>query len=248
MPLPIAKHNLSDEAFNYILAIIASRGYEPGAKLPSEHELSLSAGVSRNTVRTALNRLNALGILDVRHGEGYFLKDIDVDVFTNLHLPIFLEDYSNLETLTEFRIGVEPQGAALAAARATPEDREGMERVLALSRENLGDPERFALCDMEFHLLVAKASKNSIIQRSIEMLKTLYTVWLRGFVRLHGNRESNAFHHQIFEAVQAGDAAAARSRMATHLADVLRKVRQDAGGSLEPLSGGALDFSCGKKR
>ena len=234
--MSIEKINLSDETFNHILAIIASRGYEPGTKIPSENELAIVIGVSRNTVRSALNRLNALGILEVRHGEGYFLKDIDVDVFTNLQLPIMLETYSNLETLTEFRIAVESQGAALAALRATPEDLADMERTLAVSRQNLDDPELFALCDMEFHLTVAKASKNSIIYRSIEMLKTLYTVWLRSFVKVHGNRNSNDFHHQVFEHIKAGNADAARDCMTRHLTDVLRKVRMDAQPARQPFS------------
>jgi GntR family transcriptional repressor for pyruvate dehydrogenase complex len=226
--MSIEKINLANETFNHILAIIASRGYEPETKIPSENELVISLGVSRNTVRTALNRLNALGILEVRHGEGYFLKDINVDVFTNLQLPILLEAHSNLETLTEFRIGVEPQGAALAASRATPKDMESMEQALSLSRLHLDGKERYALHDMEFHLAIAKASQNSIIYRSIEMLKALYTVWLRNFVRVHGNERSNDFHHRIFKAVRAQDAEKARLSMTEHLTDVLYKVRLDA--------------------
>ncbi len=226
--MSIEKINLANETFNHILAIIAAQGYEPGTKIPSENELVISIGVSRNTVRTALNRLNALGILEVRHGEGYFLKDINVDVFTNLQLPILLEAHSNLETLTEFRIGVESQGAALAAMKATDEDLECMDRALVLSRRHMEDKERFALYDMDFHLAIAKASGNSIIYRSIEMLKALYTVWLRSFVRVHGNMRSNEFHHQIFEAIRQRDSGEARAAMTAHLTDVLCKVRIDA--------------------
>jgi len=226
--MSIERINLANETFNHILALIAAQGYEPGTKIPSENELVISIGVSRNTVRTALNRLNALGILEVRHGEGYFLKDINVDVFTNLQLPILLEAYSNLETLTEFRIGVESQGAALAAVKATAEDLESMERALNLSREHINDKERYALYDMEFHLAIAKGSGNSIISRSVEMLKALYTVWLRGFVRVHGNERSNNFHHQLFATIRNHDADTAREVMTAHLTDVLYKVRLDA--------------------
>jgi len=231
----IERINLANETFNHILAIIAAQGYEPGTKIPSESELVITIGVSRNTVRTALNRLNALGILEVRHGEGYFLKDINVDVFTNLQLPILLEAYSNVETLTEFRIGVEPQGAALAAAKATADDLESMERALSLSHEHISDKERYALYDMDFHLAIARASGNSIIARSIEMLKALYTVWLRGFIRVHGNTRSNVFHHQLFEAIRNHDADTAREVMTAHLTDVLYKVRLDAAKKPEVL-------------
>jgi GntR family transcriptional repressor for pyruvate dehydrogenase complex len=224
----IEKINLSNEAFNHILAIIAAQGYEPGTKIPSEHELVITLGVSRNTIRSALNRLNALGILEARHGNGYFLRNVDVDVFSSLQLPIFLEAHSNLETLTEFRMGVEPQGSALAALRATPDDLDSMRRALELSRRHLDDKQQFAVFDMDFHLAIAKASGNSIIHRSIEMLKALYTVWLRNFIALHGNAKSDRFHHQIFEAIRAKDADRARDVMTEHLVDVLQKVRLDA--------------------
>jgi GntR family transcriptional regulator, transcriptional repressor for pyruvate dehydrogenase complex len=224
----IEKINLSNEAFNHILAIIAAQGYEPGTKIPSEHELVIMLGVSRNTIRSALNRLNALGILEARHGNGYFLKNVDIDVFSSLQLPIFLEAHSNLETLTEFRMGVEPQGAALAALRAKTEDIESIRKSLDLSQRHLEDKKQFAVFDMDFHLAIAKASGNSIIHRSTEMLKALYTVWLGNFITLHGNAKSDSFHHQIFEAIRAKDADKAREAMTEHLSDVLRKVRLDA--------------------
>jgi GntR family transcriptional repressor for pyruvate dehydrogenase complex len=230
----IEKINLSNEAFNHILAIIAAQGYEPGTKIPSEHELVIMLGVSRNTIRSALNRLNALGILEARHGNGYFLKNVEVDVFSSLQLPIFLEAHSDLETLTEFRMGVEPQGASLAAQRAAPDDVEAMRRALELSRRHLDDRKQYAIFDMDFHLAIAKASGNSIIHRSIEMLKALYTVWLSNFIGLHGNAKSDLFHHQIFDAIAAKDADKAREIMTEHLADVLHKVRQDAARKPRP--------------
>lgn len=234
--MALEKINLADETFNHILATIAARGYEPGTKIPSENELVISIGVSRNTIRTALNRLNALGILEVRHGEGYFLKDINVDVFSNLQLPILLEAHSNLETLTEFRIGIEPQGAALAAVKAAAEDIDDMQRALELSWQHIHDKERYAVYDMDFHLAVAKASGNSIIFRSVEMLKALYTVWLRNFVRVHGNDKSNSFHTKVFEAIKNHDAENAHRHMAEHLADVLCKVRLDSTKARGPIA------------
>jgi len=232
----IEKINLCEEAFNHILAIIAAQGYEPGSKIPSESELGLTLGVSRNTIRAALNRLNALGILEARQGEGYFLKDIDVDIFANLQLPIFLEASSNLETLTEFRIGVESQGAYLAALKAEDDDLGEMESILRSAEDDLKDHERFALHDMNFHLALAKASRNSMIYRSVEMIKTLYTVWLRSFVRIHGNAESHAFHCRIFAAVSGSDAIEARTAMTEHMSDVLGKVKKDASKTTEKFS------------
>lgn len=228
--LPIEKINLCDEVFNRILTLIAAQGYIPGNKTPSEHELVKLLGVSRNTVRAALSRLNALGILEVRHGEGYFLRDINVDVFTNLQLPILLETYADLETLTEFRIGIESQGAALAADRATSEDLEKMEIALALAQANIQDEDKFAMYDMDFHVTVASASNNLMIYRSVAMIKTLYTVWLGRFVRTHGKWKSNEFHNLIYKAIKDSKPSEARRLMSEHMTDVLFKVKLDSAG------------------
>ena len=117
---------------------------------------------------------------------------------------------------------------ALAAQRGTAEDVDSMGQALELSRRHLDDKRQFAVFDMDFHLAIAKASGNSIIHRSIEMLKALYTVWLGNFIAVHGNQKSDRFHHQIFEAIQARNADRAREIMTEHLSDVLHKVRLDA--------------------
>jgi DNA-binding FadR family transcriptional regulator len=70
------------------------------------------------------------------------------------------------------------------------------------------------------------------------MLKALYSVWLRSFLRVHGNATSNDFHHRIFRAILAGDAAQARRSMTEHLTDVLRKVRLDAAKAPDSPSAG----------
>ena len=103
-----------------------------------------------------------------------------------------------------------------------------MGHMLELSWEHIDDQERYAVYDMDFHLAIAKGSQNSIIHRSVEMLKALYTVWLRNFVRVHGNEKSNDFHTRVFEAIKKRDAETARRHMMDHLMDVLHKVQLDA--------------------
>jgi len=226
MPL-INKNKISEEVFNEIIRIITFRKLKPGDKMPSENDLVKMLGVSRNTIRSALSKLNALGILEVHQGDGYFMRKVNIDIYVNQLIPILLNSSGDLETLTEFRIGVEGQAVFLASVRAEEDDLKSMEQCLGMMEQNLNNDEKFAEYDMEFHLAVAKASKNELCFKSFELIKTLYLVWLKEFVRNHGKAHSNEFHHQIFSAIKKRDPKLARELMMEHMTDVLDKVIVD---------------------
>ena len=78
----IEKNNLVDEAYNQLLQMIASGEWVEGSKLPSESQLCETLGVSRNTVRVALSKLNALGLIESRQGFGYSVRNL-----LKLHAP-----------------------------------------------------------------------------------------------------------------------------------------------------------------
>lgn len=122
----IEKNNLVDEAYNQLLQMIASGEWVEGSKLPSESQLCETLGVSRNTVRVALSKLNALGLIESRQGFGYSVRNLNIGIYLNSMLPTMLLHSRDLESITEFRIGVESEAAAVAAERATAEDLERM--------------------------------------------------------------------------------------------------------------------------
>lgn len=116
---PIKKSNLVDEVYGQLLHMLASGEYPEGSKLPSETQLCEALGVSRNTVRTAMSKLIALGIVDNQQGYGNRVRSMNVGMYANSILPCMLANASDLVLATEFRIGVESMAARLAAMRAT---------------------------------------------------------------------------------------------------------------------------------
>ena len=172
----IEKNNLVDEAYNQLLQMIASGEWVEGSKLPSESQLCETLGVSRNTVRVALSKLNALGLIESRQGFGYSVRNLNIGIYLNSMLPTMLLHSRDLESITEFRIGVESEAAAVAAERATAEDLERMRVACEKAEAHMGDPDMFAKYDMEFHRAVAEASKNQLFIKAAEMLESMYTV------------------------------------------------------------------------
>ena len=70
------KKNTADRVYENLFHMLVSGDYAPGDRIPSEHELKERFNVSRNTIRAALNRMNALGIIETRQGDGTYLKGV----------------------------------------------------------------------------------------------------------------------------------------------------------------------------
>ncbi len=223
----IEKSNLVEEAYHQILQLIVSGDWEEGDKLPSENKLCDVLGVSRNTVRAALNKLNAIGLVEPRHGYGYSIRELNSGIYLNTLLPTLLLRSRDLQSITEFRIGVEGEAAYLAAVRATEEDVAGMDATWKQAAASIDDSDLFAKYDMEFHRKIAIASRNTLFIKAAEMLENMYTVWLMGFLRTHGKERSNDFHFKIYQAIAQHQPTEAKYYMEEHLKDVLQKVKKD---------------------
>ena len=223
----IPKNNLVNEVYNQLLQMLATGEYPEGSKLPSETQLCEALGVSRNTVRTAISKLIALGLVDNQQGYGYRVRNMNVGLYANTILPCILANASELIAVTEFRIGVESMAARLAALRATGEEIKRMRQACEDAGKNRDSWDAFAKYDMAFHRMIAEASRNPLFIRTSEMVESMYTVWLTGFQRNHGVERSHEFHQSICEAIARRDPEAAERFMKQHLEDVLGKVMMD---------------------
>lgn len=222
----IKKSNLVNEVYNQLLNMLASGEYPEGSRLPSEPQLSETLGVSRNTVRTAMSKLIALGIVENQQGYGNCVRSLNVGMYANTILPCMLAHAQDLRTVTEYRIGIESMAARLAAVRATEGEIKRLYEACEKAREYINTDE-FAKYDMLFHRIVAEASKNPLFIRTVEMVESMYTHWLIGFQRNHGADKSHEFHHKIYTSIAMHDPEAADHFMRVHLEDVLSKVEQD---------------------
>ncbi|MCA9877513.1 MAG: FadR family transcriptional regulator [Thermomicrobiales bacterium] len=152
----------ADQVMRILMARISDE-LSPGDSLPSEAELRRQLGVSRSTVREVLRRLEARGLIVTRHGVGIQVVDNTRQVATDsLRLMLSRSDVGPQEML-EVRLVLECQAAALAAQRATTEDKEHISRAIdALEGPTMANDENIQ-ADLDFHLAVAEASKNRLL-------------------------------------------------------------------------------------
>ena len=139
---PIKKESVRGQVFWQLRNQILRRTWPPGSKLPSEHELSRTMGVSRVSIREGIQHLVSLGILETRHGEGTFVRELGSQVHLNALIPLLVLDDIDILQVLEYRRIVEKGAAALAAERATDQDLVEMEAVydqMVALRDNVAE-------------------------------------------------------------------------------------------------------------
>ncbi|WP_413789317.1 FadR/GntR family transcriptional regulator [Paenibacillus tyrfis] len=219
----IMPRKISEAIAEQIKEQIVGGALKPGDKLPSTKELSESYQVGRSTIREALSALKAMGLVESHQGEGSYVRSIDSQ---DVDLPEFnslLMSRDTVMELIEARQALEVSNAALAAEKRTEDDLRRFEAVLKRMEEHLGDEEEGERADIEFHLVLAQATHNSIMARMIESISTQMQTAIRETRRLqmYANRTVSwqllQEHQAVYEAIKRQDSGAAQDEMRRHL-------------------------------
>ena len=141
----IKKVSASEQVCEAIQEQISGGVWRVGDKLPSESELAQKFGVNRLTVRMALQKLNALGIVETRTGSGTFVIEFDFEGYLKT-ASRFFEQSGMMQNVTEFRNHIEIECARLAMERATPEDLAELEYRPGSVRKTAGTYEQNPRC------------------------------------------------------------------------------------------------------
>jgi DNA-binding FadR family transcriptional regulator len=218
--VPSRKERLGDQLYGQILQQIVSGALKEGDKLPSENEICRSFQVSRPTVREALMRLHADGLVTTRQGSGTFVLQRPSDRLTQL---AEVSDVAGMLRCLEVRIALEGQAATLAAQRRTPAQLDRISAALSALRSAFETGTVAADLDFAFHLAVAAASGNrlfaDVLQTLNETIRGAMTVAL-GITRTGSKDRARRVveeHEAIEEAIARGDAEAAGLAMRYHL-------------------------------
>ena len=213
---PINPQKISDSIVIHIEDLILNGLLKPGDKLPAERELAKDLAVSRTSLRDALIKLEARGLLKARHSGGTFVRDIIGPVFTDQLVDLLSGNPDAMLDLLEVREALERVAAYYAAERATGLDREMLEQRFAMlnQRTESGEPEKDAIAIAEYYLAIADASHNIALMHVMRGLYKLMPTGISGSLKLiyqhPGTYEIVHKHRQEMHlAIIRGDADAA---------------------------------------
>jgi DNA-binding FadR family transcriptional regulator len=210
----------------HVLEFIASRGLQPGDRLPTEIKLAAELGVSRSVLREAVKVLSALGRVRAEKGRGLYVADEPglLSGANSLHFTFMPGNLDHVFMLFEFRRTQEVAASRLAATRATPAELgaigEAAHRCLQSTQPGRGDMQRFVAGDHDFHHAVATASHNPFLGSALLMARRLQgqsaIIGLKG--RPGGELRTAAEEHiVIYEAIRTGRAEEAAAAAAAHI-------------------------------
>ncbi len=220
----IKKNSITNQVFEQIKNNIISGEWSPGNKIPSETELSKLFGVSRVSIRTAIQKLSILGLLITKQGEGTFVSDLSPGMYMNPLMPILMLNKHQLLEILEFRRIIEIESAKLAANRADPEDISALEAIMDKMSKVSDNRKVFAMEDSNFHTALAKAGKNSIIYKVNIIIKDLLISHQLRIQELLGPSGALKYHPQIIAAIKKKDSELAEKLMKEHIAVTIDQV------------------------
>lgn len=213
----IKRQNVSELVFEQMKSMIADGEWLPGEKIQSENELAAQFGVSRVTVRSAIQKLSSLGLVESRHGEGTYVCKLDGSQAFNSMIPMIVLSGQNREYLHELRVIVEVGCVRLAAERITPEQLAALRASVEAMRSHEDAPEQAASDDMDFHKGIAAATGNQYLQQIFDIIETNFARYLVENIHHIGASSGIFYHGQICDALERRDAELAEKLMAEHL-------------------------------
>ncbi|MCH1627017.1 FadR family transcriptional regulator [Fredinandcohnia sp. SECRCQ15] len=206
--------------------MIRSGKLKPGDKLSSVEQLAENFQVGRSAIREALSALRAIGLVEMKQGEGTFIKGFEASQLTFPLSTAFLMNKEDVRNLLEVRKIIETGTAASAARNRQDPDIKAMGEVLEQMKQVNGDEELGEEADFNFHLALSKAAHNPLLSAlldhvsgmMIETMKETRRLWL--FSKQTTTEKLYEQHLNIFNAIVDQNEEEARQAMLFHLESV----------------------------
>ena len=172
---PIKSTRIYQEIARQVKSMIAEGRLKGGDRLPPERDLADKFVVSRTSVREALRALESLGLVEIRPGEGTFVREASIESLVEPLALLMVSQREAIAELFEARRVLEPSLAALAAERATPEEIQEMERILDEQAREVAANRTGLAQDAQFHAAIGAAAHNRAITRITHAIMDLLT-------------------------------------------------------------------------
>jgi GntR family transcriptional repressor for pyruvate dehydrogenase complex len=232
---PVTRTTLTADIYNQLVSHLIKGEWSVGERIPPERELSLQLGVGRTSLREALKALEIMGMIETRLGDGTYVCHRSEFLSRPLLWAILGSDLSDVHELVEARRLIECELVGLAAERATPEDLKEIGDQMDKMEAHLSDLRAFQEADINFHLALANAAHNRILQNALQLIRNLMYQWIGKALAKEGVAALALDQHkQIFLAVAKRNSERARAAMAAHLDTTGRYI-------VEPLTEDPID-------
>ena len=229
--IPVQTTKLFEQITEQIEQQILRGDLQRGDRLPTERELAEQFHASRTAVREAMKILAQKGLLEMRPGRGTIvINGTSQALRDSLGLMLRVGQVDSARELVEVREILEPEIAALAAARATERDVVDLREAVETMDAHLHDADAFISADNFFHQALARATQNALVLTLMDPVMQLLSEQRKQIFFVDGGPLRGQVHHkQLLDAIGHHDADAARNAMRAHL----QQIRADVSAAQE---------------
>lgn len=217
----VRKTKVYEEVAKQIQRLIRDGLLKPGDKLPPERELAEMLQVSRGSLRDAIRTLELMGLVEPRQGEGTVVRDLSADSLVNPLATMLVQKRELVGEMLDFRRMIEPPLAGRAATHASSEEIAYLQDILRRQKEKVDRGELAIEEDSEFHYTIARAAKNSVVLKVLDVFMDLLRESRERSLQVEGRlQKSFAGHRRILSAIKRHDAAGAEVAMRRHVEEI----------------------------
>jgi GntR family transcriptional repressor for pyruvate dehydrogenase complex len=225
---PVARQSLVDVVAERIRDLIEREHLQAGDRLPGELQLVEQLRVSRPVLREAISRLESVGLINVRRGQGMFVGDRgNLSSCVQLVRTAMTIAPKDLTRFAELRTAIEVHAARLAAERATPEDIEMLKSICAEMDREDSSYEDAIRADFQFHRKIVEITGNEMMRNIMQVIHEFVMAGMVHTTPKPRNRtRSRLLHGAILDALEAHDPDRAEREMKAHMISVHERLQE----------------------
>lgn len=209
---------------DYIKQYILEHNLKPGDALPPEGQLVEDLGVGRSSVREAVKSLQSMGIVDVRQGDGLYVRELNFDPMLETFLYGMQFDPHTLAELLQIRIWLEFSVIGDAVEHIGRDDITRLESLLKTWEQRVRAGEEYSDLDESFHQIVYGVLENDTLMKLFSVFWVTFTSLEAELTRDTDPETVLEFHRKLLEAIQAHDPSQARAQLLQHFDHIKKRI------------------------
>lgn len=226
---PLNSQSVVERVVSQIMRCIANGEFEMGEKLPSEHELVEILGISRNSLREAMKILSALGIIEIRRGDGtYVCKNVKPTILDSAIYNIIMGSSSDQE-IVELRQLLDENILTLALKKCSVEEIDELQAMIDEMRTLFaqGKISEAAMVDYSFHMRLNQCARNPFLEHIVVSVYQLFKNSIENNIRTEALFAMAAEHHQaIVDCLRSRDEKRIKSVVSNSLSSWKQNIRK----------------------
>lgn len=228
------KIDIREQVFDQLLSQITTGKWKPGEKIPSENELTSIMGVSRISVREAIQKLAAMDLIETYRGKGSFVKEFTTNNYLKSLTPMLLMTPDDILFVVEYRRILEVGIIDLYTRNPTDKDIAFLEKTLEKMKQyHKTNLKKYTKYDLEFHMKLYEMTGNPFIIKISNLIYDILSAAMKEAVTERGAEEGIEFHSAMLDYIKKGERQNLR-QLTNELFDQIElEVRESMQGSAQ---------------